>query len=294
MPENTPKKIFYPTNDYIFRRIFGTSGNENITKDFLNSIISDPIDSVSLSNNLPITQDNINDKYGILDVKATLNDKIACDIEMQVSKDEWMTSRALFYWSRLYSTQLKSGETYSELNKTIIILLLDYDDNIANIIPKICTTWHIREDNFPQYLLTNLLEFHIINISKLQKISIKKDMNTEKLEDLKIRKKLLSWLRFVINPEKLEDFDMENENIKEAKEKFDELQNDEIERELAFRRQMSIMDRKAYHDTAYNDGFREGTKNSIIEIAKKMKLKGISIEEIVEFTGLSKEEIEKL
>ena len=53
MPENIHKKIFYPTNDYIFRRIFGSSGNENITKDFLSSIIPDSIDSVSLSNNLP-------------------------------------------------------------------------------------------------------------------------------------------------------------------------------------------------------------------------------------------------
>ena len=135
-------------------------------------------------------------------------------------------------------------------------------------------------------------------------------MNTEKLEDLKSRKELLSWLRFVINPEKLEDTDMENENIKEAKEKFEELQNDEIERELAFRRQMAIMDKKAFHDTAYNDGFREGEKkgakegekrgeergekNASIEIAKKMKKENFDISTIEKLTGLSKEEIEKL
>ena len=62
------------------------------------------------------------------------------------------------------------------------------------------------------------------------------------------------------------------------------------------------MDRKAYHDTAYNDGFREGTKEgerrgektASIEIAKKMKKENFDISTIEKLTGLSKGEIEKL
>ena len=33
------EKIVVPTNDYIFKRIFGKPGNEEITKSFLNSIL---------------------------------------------------------------------------------------------------------------------------------------------------------------------------------------------------------------------------------------------------------------
>ena len=33
------KKIYYPTNDYVFRRIFGTPGNEEITMSLLKCLI---------------------------------------------------------------------------------------------------------------------------------------------------------------------------------------------------------------------------------------------------------------
>ena len=42
------------------------------------------------------------------------------------------------------------------------------------------------------------------------------------------------------------------------------------------------------------ESYHEGEKNNSIEIAKKMKNKGISITEIIELTGLTEEEIKKL
>ncbi len=44
----------------------------------------------------------------------------------------------------------------------------------------------------------------------------------------------------------------------------------------------------------YERGLLEGEKAKSIEIAKKMLKKDIPIEEIIDLTGLSKEEIEKL
>ena len=35
-----------PTNDYVFKKIFGQVGNENITKDFLSTILDKTIESV--------------------------------------------------------------------------------------------------------------------------------------------------------------------------------------------------------------------------------------------------------
>ena len=85
MPEEN-RKIYYPTNDYVFRRIFGTPGNEKITMSLLNSILSETVTSVDLANNYQITTKNINDKMGMLDIKAIVNNNIKCDIEMQVSR----------------------------------------------------------------------------------------------------------------------------------------------------------------------------------------------------------------
>lgn len=87
--KNISKKsavIYYPTNDYIFRTIFGTPGNEHITISLLSSILSENIVSVDLDNNYQITPENINDKLGILDIRATINNNIKCDIEMQISR----------------------------------------------------------------------------------------------------------------------------------------------------------------------------------------------------------------
>ena len=66
------------------------------------------------------------------------------------------------------------------------------------------------------------------------------------------------------------------------------------------------MDQKAIADAGFDKGLakgiekgiatgkKEGRKDKAVEIAKKMKNKGILLEEIEEITGLSKEEIEKL
>ena len=59
----------------------------------------------------------------------------------------------------------------------------------------------------------------------------------------------------------------ENENLKKAKEEFDNLQNDEYEQRMAELRQKHIMDSKAIEEYGYDKGMEEGLK--------KRKRKGI-------------------
>ena len=46
--------------------------------------------------------------------------------------------------------------------------------------------------------------------------------------------------------------------------------------------------------TKLEDSYHKGAAKKNLENARKMKLKNISIEDIMDITGLSKEEIEKL
>ena len=62
-----------PTNDYVFKRIFGRVGNEEITKSFINSILDTKIESVNLEGNTILEKDLLDDKVGILDIKAKLD-----------------------------------------------------------------------------------------------------------------------------------------------------------------------------------------------------------------------------
>ena len=92
--------LLNPKNDYVFHRIFGHSGNEDITKNFLSSIIPDTIHEITLDCN-PITESNLlDDKVGILDIKAKLNNNVNCNIEMQMVNQSHIVERLLFIGAR--------------------------------------------------------------------------------------------------------------------------------------------------------------------------------------------------
>lgn len=105
---------------------------------------------------------------------------------------------------------------------------------------------------------------------------------------------LIRWLKFIKKPELLEERDMENVNIREAKEQLDELKKSKYEQELAEYRMKELRDKKEIESYGFNSGKKEGIKEEKIEIAKKMLEKRISIEEIIEITELTEDEIKEL
>lgn len=90
----------------------------------------------------------------------------------------------------------------------------------------------------------------------------------------------------------------DNKEVKQAKKILEEISQDEYERYLAELREKHIMDQKAIQDAGYDKGLKagvtQGAKNKQIEIAKKMLEDKVPIENIISYTGLTKEEIENL
>ena len=81
-----------------------------------------------------------------------------------------------------------------------------------------------------------------------------------------------------------------NKDIEEAVVTVHEMSEDEKLRRLAELREKAIMDEKAIRKA----GYVHGMEDEKIKIAKKLKEKGNSVDEIKEITGLSEEEINKL
>ena len=102
---------------------------------------------------------------------------------------------------------------------------------------------------------------------------------------------LADWVKFIINPKVI---DMSNEEVKKAKKVLDELSQNEHERRLAELREKYIMDQKATEAAGYDKGYEQGEKNKTLELAKKLKAKGVDINIIHETTGLSIDEINNL
>lgn len=247
-------ELLNPKNDYVFKRIFGHKGNENITKQMLSTIIEKPINTIKLDENTILEKELLEDKVGIVDIHAKIDNKIDVDIEMQVVKQEDIEKRIMFYWSKLYTKGISSGEDYESLNKTIAILITDSAIPKLRKIPEYYTKWQIREEKYQSVILTDVLEIYIIELEKIKKN--KSSRNTQ----------IKPWLEFIENPEKVEMIGMSDANavaIKEAKKILEEISNDEHERYLAHLREKYIRDQKAIKKAGYNEGIE--TRNEETE-----------------------------
>ena len=281
--QNKKIRRYPPKMDIIFQAIFGEVGSENITKDFLEKILKRKIEKISLDKNPILRRELKDDKLGVLDVVTELDGKEKCNIELQLIDKNNIIERMLYYWSKMYTRQIKAGDDYNKLEKTIVILIADF--NIKGLEEvEYHSTWKIIETNsVKKLILTDKFELDIIELSKIKGRENEKDQ-------------LLDWLIFLENPEservarKME----ENENLKEAVEKLDRISEDEKMQRIIELREKAIRDEHAIYAKGVDDGIEKGAREKEVQIAKNMLKEKASIEFIIKVTGLTKEEIEKL
>lgn len=264
----------------MFQALF-TRGKERITKAMLEDILKIKIHSLDLDKSKDLLNDTIGEKNGRLDLRAVINDNIECDIEVQLCVHDNFMERFLYYWSKLYSSKLKVGDSYSKLRKTISIIIIDEELEKFKEIEESHTKWQLREEKHREVILTNHCELHILELPK----AIKEYENNKEDE-------ILQWMMFLENPENMEVTKImeENEDIKEAKEELDKLRQDDLLFRRALKAELTRMDNEQFLYEAREKGLKEGK----IEIAKKMKEENIDINLIMKITGLTKEEIENL
>ena len=282
-------KLLKLTNDYVFKRIFGKKGNEDITTSFIEAVTGVRYNEINLEDTPILERDLFENKIGILDVKVIANKENDIDLEMQVVKSEYIADRILWYWSKMYSSSIERGKSYNNTKRAICILIADFNLENLKLIQDYHTKWNIREEKYTNIILTEKLEIHIIELEKLENIKTLND--TEK--------KLLNWCKFIKNPVEVEDSIMsENEEIKKAKEELDKISQDAKERRLAELREKALMDEIAIRDSGFKEGIeqglKEGSQQEKISIAKNLLKLKVDINSISQATGLSVEEIENL
>ena len=141
-------------------------------------------------------------------------------------------------------------------------------------------------------MLTEVCEIRIIELPKLKRLM---KINTTSSKE----KALEKWVKFLLTPNEMEEIDMEdNENIKKAKEEFNQMQKDEYEQRMAELRMKHILDSKAIEEYGYDKGVEAGKKEGELQekrkIAKEMIADGVDIKIVEKYTNLSKKEIEAL
>ena len=183
---------------------------------------------------------------------------------------------------------MKIGDAYSELRKTISIIILDDDFKLTKNLENPQTTWKIRESEATHLILTDYLEIIIIEIPKVVK-AYHKTPNDE----------VLQWMLFLDNPEKEEVARImeENKDIKEAKEELERISQDDILRRKALNRTLEIADQlqlKKEAEEAREKGLKDGEKKKTNEVVRKMKEANLPIEQIAKIVELKVEEIEAI
>lgn len=274
------KSLLDPKIDFVFKKIFSSEENKDILISFLNSIIKnkDEIIEVDL-NNTEIEKEFISDKFSKIDIKATTTNKKIVNIKIQFKDEYNITQRSLYYWSKLYSSQLKSGTNYAILNKSICINILNskYLDN-----DKFHSTFRLKDINTNEEL-TDIQEIHFIKIPKLSDNSDEKDI-------------LSSWIEFLKNPnsEKVRKLEDNIQEIRHAKLELIKISNDDSNRALYEIRQKILLDEASALSSAKIKGIEEGTKKTKIAIAKTLLQQNTQIDLIMKATGLTIDEINKL
>ena len=288
-----------PTNDIIFKIIFGDQKHSRVLIHFLNAVIQpkSPIKSVKITQT-ELTRELVTQKGVRLDIAATTEDNQIISIEMQKGVDKHMDKRVLYYWSRLFAGQLIVSEKYRNLCRTISIAILDFtffekDDRFWRKI--------LLKDDLTNEALNDLLELHFIEIGKM------KEMRQDS--------PITFWVEFFKDPysEKVKSLCKFVPEIQEAKDLFEKAKSDPKAQELIRLKEKAMRDYFNDIAEAKDEGEKIGEARGIEkgekigaekerakadaekrEMARKFLKMGLSAEQIAEGSGLSIEEIKKL
>ena len=284
-----------PTNDYIFKKLFGEEKDKIILISFLNALFKEYdflpyIKDVTIKNSETTKSYDV-EKQSRLDIKAKIDNETYIDIEMQNRTYFDLIDRGIYYCSKILAEETVKGRNYK--------------------YPKVVSIWVINDEldsDHPHFKRKNPIEVdkHITIPGAIDKDYIlTSDKVTivyiylKKFKDGLYHEEIENWIKFVNNYENYNTYDA---GISKAKEKLSKLRYDDETLTVIKSIEEKEMDNEAIKYNLHQKGLEEGEKKGkeegkkekSIEIAKNMLKKGYKIEDIAEISGLSIEEINLL
>ena len=274
-------------NDALFKNIFAQ--NSDITLSLINSVFEFQgsaliLDIEFIDRNLDAEEDD--GKESRLDLLGRSSDGTVVNLEIQVAKQGYMGRRSLYYWSRLYN-ELKSGEEYTELKRTVAINILDFNLFDRKKYPSYHSCFGVYDIKTGNQL-TSDCELHFLELPKWNLKTVKE---TNRLE------RWLSYFSKKTAVKELEEIAMLEPAIKKAFDAEKIFTQDEINRRRYELREKSQRDRIAQINYAVNQAVIEEREKYVQEeenrVVKWIK-KGKSFDDIMDFTSLTPERVQQL
>jgi predicted transposase/invertase (TIGR01784 family) len=297
-----------PRIDLAFKKIFGVEENKDLLILLINSIVSkeDQVADVTLLN--PYNAKNFKeDKLSILDIKAKGIDGKQFNVEIQITDEADYDKRALYYWGKLYTEQLKTSDPYANLCKTIGIHILNFTSISGS--SKYHHAFHLIDEETGMRYFKDI-ELHTIELNKFSKSS---DDDLNSLVG-KIKNALDVWIAFLTRNDLLDPNNLpktlNNPGLKKALNVLEVMNLSKTEREIYedklrwFRTEVSAL-QKMHDDTlvkgieigkaeGLEQGLEQGVETRNLEVAMNMLKANLDIQLISTMTSLSESEILKL
>lgn len=269
-----------PTNDVMFKMLFGDAKHSRVLIHFLNCVIKgkSPIESIDIIHN-ELNPEYIGQKGSRIDILAKTKDGELVNIEMQREDEKNMTARALFYWSKLFSGQLEVSQKYHQLKRTISINILNF--TLFENDERYWRKGYLKDDHNNEKF-TDLLEMHFLELNKMRQVEEESPITF--------------WIEFFKDPysQKIASICEFVPEIREAKSIFEKAKSDPEAQELMRIREKAIRDYTSDIASAKDEGKVEGAIAKAKESALSMLNDGMPIETISKYTGLSESEIRSI
>ena len=151
--------------DVVFKRVFGEEKNVALTKALVSDLLEIPRDKIKNVRilNVEMSPEKWRNKFNRLDLRLQVDNKIV-NVELQVRGEKHFKDRSLFYWSRIFTNDLKTGERYKKLKQTICINILDFNlfEDEDDYHTKVRVTYGKRRRVF-----TKKFAIHVFELKKL-------------------------------------------------------------------------------------------------------------------------------
>ena len=273
-------KLISAKIDLVFKKFF--IENRDLLREFLADILEIPVNDIEeiVITNPEMPPESIESKFCRLDLNLKLKTRLI-NIEIQVNSESDYRDRTLFYWAKLYTSELKSGEPYGNLKQAIAINILNFNmfeslDYHTEVVAAIKGTNEIFSDKFS------------IHFFELRKVGKKVNPNN--------RREL--WIQF-INADSEEEFKMLAETkvptIEKAVKVILDMSEDTKIREMARQREKMLHDEASLIQGAKNEGIAIGEargieQNTLKSILTLMDSLNITDEKAMDILKLTEEE----
>ena len=295
------------TNDYMFKRVFGSEECKDILIAFLNRIVGNgDIDDVSFQNteHLGPTAD---DRRAVFDIAVRTKSGEEYIIEMQLAQQEYFRDRALFYAS--YPIMNQAVLTKEEFRKThsdegvfrwnfclkpvrfIAVVNFPMAHNSKWDESSYFSSYRLREDESGE-LLHDKLQFIFLELARFDKREDELETYCEKWMCLF---KNMSHLRERPKVFYEKEFDRLFEMAELCNFTSDEYYDYQNSQKMIYDYENTIdFAKKQGRTEGLAEGLEKGREDKSQEIARNLLSMGLSVEQIVNATGLTEEQIRSL